>query len=60
MTLSVEGLDAIDGTPVVDLKPYLTEFGPRGAVRQPPWSHELMAGYWGLPSDRGAKTGRGS
>jgi tRNA-Thr(GGU) m(6)t(6)A37 methyltransferase TsaA len=44
--LRVRGLDAIDGTPVLDLKPYMAEFGPRGAVRQPVWSHELMAGYW--------------
>lgn len=47
LTLSVEGLDAIDGTPVVDLKPYMTEFGARGDVHQPAWSHELMASYWG-------------
>lgn len=46
LTLTVRGLDAIDGTPVLDLKPYMVEFGARGAVRQPPWSHELMAGYW--------------
>lgn len=44
--LSVRGLDAIDGTPVLDVKPYLAEFGPRGAVEQPPWSHELMQRYW--------------
>jgi tRNA (Thr-GGU) A37 N-methylase len=42
----VRGLDAIDGTPVLDIKPYLREFGPRGEIRQPPWSSELMAGYW--------------
>ena len=46
LTLSVKGLDAIDGTPVVDIKPYMTEFAPRGPVRQPGWSHELMTGYW--------------
>lgn len=46
LTVTVRALDAIDGTPVLDLKPYMTEFAPRGAVRQPPWSHELMAGYW--------------
>lgn len=40
------GLDAIDGTPVVDLKPYFDEFGPRGPVVQPAWSRELMADYW--------------
>lgn len=46
LTLTVRGLDAIDGTPVLDLKPYMAEFGPRGPVRQPAWSRELMAGYW--------------
>jgi tRNA-Thr(GGU) m(6)t(6)A37 methyltransferase TsaA len=44
--LTVRGLDAIDGTPVVDLKPHMTEFGPRGVVRQPAWATELMRGYW--------------
>ena len=42
----VRGLDAIDGTPVLDIKPYMTEFGPRGEVRQPAWSRELMSGYY--------------
>jgi tRNA-Thr(GGU) m(6)t(6)A37 methyltransferase TsaA len=46
LELTVRGLDAIDGTPVLDIKPYMTEFAPRGAVRQPRWSHELMSGYW--------------
>jgi tRNA-Thr(GGU) m(6)t(6)A37 methyltransferase TsaA len=45
-TLTVRGLDAIDGTPVLDVKPYLSGFAPRGGVREPPWSLELMAGYW--------------
>ena len=44
--VTVRGLDAIDGSPVLDLKPYMAEFGPRGPVRQPEWSRELMAGYW--------------
>jgi hypothetical protein len=44
---SLQGLDAIDGSPVLDLKPYMTEFAPRGPVRQPRWSRELMCGYWG-------------
>ncbi len=46
LVTTVRGLDAIDGTPVLDLKPYMSEFAPRGEVRQPEWSHELMAGYW--------------
>ena len=45
-TLTVAGLDAIDGTPVLDVKPYLAEFGPRGELRQPAWSRELMKDYW--------------
>jgi tRNA (adenine37-N6)-methyltransferase len=42
----VAGLDAIDGTPVVDIKPWMAEFGPRGDVVQPAWSNELMKDYW--------------
>ena len=42
----VAGLDAIDGTPVIDIKPHMVEFGPRGEVRQPGWSTELMRDYW--------------
>jgi tRNA (adenine37-N6)-methyltransferase len=52
LVLRVEGLDAIDGTPVLDIKPYMHEFGARGAVDQPDWSHELMASYWSNPARR--------
>lgn len=45
-SLEVAGLDAIDGTPVIDIKPVMREFLPRGDVSQPAWSQELMAGYW--------------
>ena len=45
-TLHVAGLDAIDGTPVLDIKPVLREFLPRDPVRQPPWVGELMRDYW--------------
>jgi tRNA-Thr(GGU) m(6)t(6)A37 methyltransferase TsaA len=48
--LTVQGLDAIDATPVLDIKPYLSEFAARGPVREPAWSHELMAGYWAAPA----------
>jgi tRNA (Thr-GGU) A37 N-methylase len=46
LTLHVEGLDAIDGTPVVDVKPVMKGFLPRGEVREPAWAAELMKGYW--------------
>lgn len=46
LTLHVRGLDAIDGTPVIDIKPYITGFAPRGTIREPAWVKELMANYW--------------
>ena len=45
-TLRVAGLDAVDGTPVLDVKPVFAEYLPRGEVRQPEWSHEVMRHYW--------------
>jgi tRNA (adenine37-N6)-methyltransferase len=42
----VRGLDAVDGTPVLDLKPHMVEFGPRSPVREPAWAVELMQHYW--------------
>lgn len=44
--LFVAELDAIDGTPVLDIKPVMAEFLPREEVRQPAWSHDLMREYW--------------
>lgn len=46
LDLHVQGLDAIDGTPVLDVKPWMDEFGPRGLVRQPAWACELMERYY--------------
>ncbi|MFL6845677.1 MAG: SAM-dependent methyltransferase [Allosphingosinicella sp.] len=44
--LEVEGLDAIDGTPVLDIKPVMSGFLPRGEVREPEWAREIMREYW--------------
>jgi tRNA (adenine37-N6)-methyltransferase len=46
LTLNVEGLDAIDGTPVIDIKPVMSGFQPRGAFREPQWACEIMEAYW--------------
>ena len=46
LELAVRGLDAVDGTPVLDVKPYMAGFEPRGEVREPGWARELMSGYW--------------
>jgi len=44
--LFVSELDAIDGTPVLDIKPVIAEFLPRQEVLQPAWSHDIMRNYW--------------
>lgn len=45
-SLFVRKLDAIDGTPILDIKPVLREFLPKGAIQQPAWATELMQQYW--------------
>lgn len=50
-SLFVAELDAIDGTPVLDIKPVMAEFLPRQPVHQPQWSHELMQRYWHDPAE---------
>ncbi len=49
LQIRVHELDAVDGTPVLDVKPYLKGFAPRGEVREPAWAAELMAGYFRKP-----------
>jgi len=44
--LHVQGLDAINGTPILDIKPVMHEFLPREEVHQPEWATELMKQYW--------------
>jgi tRNA-Thr(GGU) m(6)t(6)A37 methyltransferase TsaA len=46
MRIHVADLDAIDGTPVLDIKPYMQEMGPHSPVTEPDWARELMATYW--------------
>jgi tRNA-Thr(GGU) m(6)t(6)A37 methyltransferase TsaA len=45
-TIKVKYLDAIDGTPVLDIKPVFKEFQPKGQIRQPIWVADLMKNYW--------------
>ena len=44
--LFLQGLDAIDETPVLDIKPWVPEFGPRDEVKTPDWITEIMRDYW--------------
>jgi tRNA-Thr(GGU) m(6)t(6)A37 methyltransferase TsaA len=43
--LRVRGLDAVDGTPVIDIKPVMRQFIPPH-VRQPDWVDSLMKDYF--------------
>ncbi len=43
--LQVRGLDAVVGTPVIDIKPVMREFLPT-RVHQPVWVNQLMVDYF--------------
>ena len=45
-SLFVRGLDAIDGTPVLDIKPHAPAFDAPADVRVPEWLDRLMLGYF--------------
>jgi len=45
-SLEVRGLDAIDGTPVLDIKPYFPAYDRVEKPRVPSWVEELMEGYF--------------
>jgi tRNA-Thr(GGU) m(6)t(6)A37 methyltransferase TsaA len=42
----VRGLDALDGTPVLDLKPYMPMFDRIDDARVPAWVAQFMEGYF--------------
>ncbi len=44
--LVVRGLDAIDGTPVLDVKPWAPVYDRAEGARVPAWFEELMRGYF--------------
>jgi tRNA (Thr-GGU) A37 N-methylase len=45
-SLYVRGLDAISGTPVLDLKPHFPVFDAPLGARTPEWVDGLMQGYF--------------
>lgn len=45
-TLLVKNLDAINGTPVLDIKPVMKEFQVQGEIKQPLWTQTVMKNYW--------------
>jgi tRNA (adenine37-N6)-methyltransferase len=44
--LSVQGLDAFDGSPILDIKPYFSEFDRAAAPLEPEWVSRLMRDYF--------------
>lgn len=45
-SILVKFLDAIDGTPILDIKPVFKEFQAKGIIKQPSWVADLMKNYW--------------
>ncbi|MFN7249859.1 MAG: SAM-dependent methyltransferase [Anaerobacillus sp.] len=45
--LVVQGLDCINETSILDIKPVMKEFLPKGPIKQPDWTSEIMRNYWG-------------
>jgi tRNA-Thr(GGU) m(6)t(6)A37 methyltransferase TsaA len=45
-SIKVKNLDAIDGTPILDIKPVFEEFSPKNEIKQPKWVEDLMKDYW--------------
>ncbi len=45
-SITVRGLDGIDGTPVLDIKPVFRWSTPRGELRVAPWSEQLGENYF--------------
>jgi len=41
LNIEVEGLDAVDGTHLLDIKPVWSGYSPRGTIREPEWAREL-------------------
>ena len=44
--VKVTGLDALDGTPVLDIKPYIPEFDRVAEPKTPDWVKDFMEGYF--------------
>ncbi|WP_175987513.1 SAM-dependent methyltransferase [Bacillus sp. Marseille-Q1617] len=44
--LYVAGLDCINETPILDIKPVMKEFLPKEPIIQPNWTHDIMKNYW--------------
>lgn len=45
-TITVKLLDAINNSPVLDIKPVFKEFKPGTEIKQPDWVSGLMIDYW--------------
>ncbi len=54
LDLHVEELDAVDGTPVLDIKPWFAEMGPRGEQHQAAWTTSMLQDYFARPTGESA------
>ncbi len=40
------GLDCINETPILDIKPVMKEFLPKEPIVEPNWTNDIMKNYW--------------
>jgi len=45
-SVRIRGLDAIDNSPVLDIKPVISGFIARGELTEPAWAKAIMESYW--------------
>jgi len=58
LDLHVQELDAVDGTPILDIKPWFVQMGPQGPVTQPDWPTEMLKLYYAEQKDAPANESR--
>ncbi len=51
-SLIVKRLDAINGTPVLDIKPVMKGFEPKSEIIEPAWTEVIMESYWYCNEDK--------
>jgi len=52
-TVHTRGFDAIDGTPVLHIKPVLSTLLQRTEIVEPEWAVELMKDHWEAAESNG-------
>ena len=44
--LKIKYFNAMDGAPILDIKPFFKEVHPKGEIKQPIWVADVIKNYW--------------